>query len=136
MIEKQIELEKRMTQCSIDSYRNELEKAKQKDNFSNTKVATQLISRILGLYKEAIQQYVDDYSKGKAIRSTIASRVIQQLDIDSVAYISAKVILNKINSVSVVQAVYKAIGQALEDEYKMREFKEENIHYYKSIQKD
>ena len=33
-------------------------------------------------------------------------------------------------------AVYKAIGQGLEDEFKMREFKEENKHYYETIQKD
>ena len=136
MLEKQIELEKQMTQRSIDTYKRELEKARQKDNFSNTKVATQLISRILDLYKTAIEEYINSYKEGKPTHSTIAAQVIQQLDIDSVAYISAKVILNKINSVSVVQAVYKAIGQALEDEYKMREFKEENIHYYKSIQKD
>lgn len=136
MIEKQIELEKQMTQCSIDTYRRELERAKEKENFSTTKVATQLISRILGIYKDSIQDYLDNYYKDNPVQSTIAAKVISQLDIDSVAYISAKVLLNKINSVSVAQAVYKAIGQALEDETKMRAFRDENKFYYSAIQKD
>ena len=136
MIEHQIELEKRMTQCSIDNYRREFNNNVQKDNLGNTKVATQLLSRVLTLYTESIEQYLEDYLAGKAIKSTIAASVINKLDAKSVAYISAKVILNKVNSVTVVQAVYKAIGQAIEDEFKMREFKNENSFYYQTIQDD
>ena len=35
-----------------------------------------------------------------------------------------------------VQSVYRSIGQALEDEFKMRQYREENKHYYDTIQKD
>lgn len=136
MIEKQIELEKKMTQQSIDAYRQELEKAKQKGTFSNTPVATKIISRILDIFVNVIEEYKSDYSKGKAVRSTMAANVISRLDTDMVALITAKIILNKINSIVPVQQVYKSIGQALEDEFKMREFKSENSHYYKSIQED
>lgn len=136
MIEHQIELEKKMTQCSIDNYRREFNKNVQKDSLGNTKVATRLLSRVLELYTDSIKQYLIDYQAGNPIHSTTAASVISKLDVDSVAYISAKVIMNKINSVSVVQSVYKAIGQAIEDEFKMREFKNENSHYYKTIQED
>lgn len=137
MIEEQIELEKKMTQCSIDNYRNELEKNKQKGNFGCTSIATKLISRILENYTQAIKKYVEDYSKGKAVRSTMAAEVITRLnDIDSVAYLTSKIILNAIFSRDSSQKMYKAIGQGIEDEYKMRAFKNENSHYYKSIQED
>ena len=137
MIEEQIELEKKMTQCSIDNYRNELEKNKQKGNFSCTSIATKLISRILENYTQAIKKYVEDYSKGKAVRSTMAAEVITRLnDIDSVAYLTSKIILNAVFSRDSSQKMYKAIGQGIEDEYKMRAFKNENSHYYKSIQED
>lgn len=136
MIEKQIELEKRMTQHSIDAYRLELERAKQKGSFGVTSVATKLISRILESYKEAIKQYQDDYSKGKAVRSTMAADVISRLSVETVAYITARIILNSIYSQAVIQNIYKSIGQGLEDEFKMREFKSENTKYYKSIQED
>lgn len=137
MIEEQIELEKKMTQCSIDTYRNELEKNKQKGSFGCTSIATKLISRILENYTSSIKQYLDDYSKGKAVRSTMAAEVISRLnDVDSVAYLTSKTILNAIYTKDSTQKMYKAIGQAIEDEYKMRAFKQENSHYYKSIQED
>lgn len=137
MIEKQIELEKKMTQSSVESYRRELEKAKQSGTFGCTSIATKLLSKILDDYTEAIRTYLENYSKGKAIRSTLAADVMNRLnDIDSVAFLSAKVILNSIWSGLPTTAMYKAIGQAIEDEYKMREFKEENSYYYNSIQED
>lgn len=136
MIEQQIELEKKMTQDSINNYRIELNKAKEKENFASTPVATQILARILNIYVDSIKKYQDDYLKGKAVRSTLAADVISRLDIDLVAMISAKCILNRINTLVNIQSIYKAIGQALEDEYKMRSFKKENSHYYKSIQED
>lgn len=137
MIEKQIELEKQMTQCSIDNYRRELDKAKQNGQFGCTTVATKLISRILDGYSSSISKYLEDYSKGKAIRSTLAADVINRLnDVDAVAYLTTKVILNSMWSNIPTTAMYKSIGQGIEDEYKMREFRKENSHYYDSIQND
>jgi len=137
MIEKQIELEKQMTQCSIDNYRRELEKAKQNKTFGCTSIATKFLSRILEDYTESIKQYLEDYSKGKAVRSTLAADVIGRLkSVETVAYLTAKIILNSMWAKIPAQAMYKAIGQGIEDEYKMREFKEENSHYYKAIQND
>ena len=136
-VEEQIELEKKMTQSSIDSYRRDLEKAKQTQTFGCTAIATKLLSRILGDYSETIKKYLEDYSKGKAIRSTLAADVIHRLNsVDTVAYLTAKIILNSMFAELPSQAMYKAIGQAIEDEYKMREFKDENKSYYDSIQKD
>lgn len=137
MIEQQIELEKKMTQSSVESYRRELNKAKQSGTFGCTSIATKLLSKILDDYTKSIAHYLEDYSKGKAIRSTLAADVMNRLnDVDSVAFLAAKVILNSIWSGLPTTAMYRAIGQAIEDEYKMREFKEENTHYYNSIQED
>lgn len=137
LVETQIELEKRMTQCSIDKYRKEYEQSKQNKTFGCSSVATKLISRILDDFVNEINLYLYDYGTGKPIRSTIAAHVIQRLnDIDSVAYLTAKTILNCIWSQVPTIAMYKQIGQNIEDEYKMREFKAENVHYYQSIQSD
>lgn len=136
MIEQQIELEKKMTQQSVDAYRLNILNAEQKGTFGTTPVASKLISRIFDSFKSSIQEYQEEYLKGKAVRSTAAADVISRLDIDAVAYITAKIILNNIYKPTVAQNTYRGIGQALEDEFKMREFKEENSHYYKSIQED
>lgn len=137
LVEQQIEIEKKMTQCSIDNYRRELERAKQSKTFGCTSVATKLISRILDDYSNKIREYLDDYSKGKAVRSTLAADVISRLNnVEVVAYLTSKIILNSMWARIPTQAMYKAIGQAIEDEFKMREFKSENAHYYKTIQED
>lgn len=137
LILEQIELEKRMTQLSIDNYRKELEKNKQNGTFSCCSVATKLISRILDVYKTAITTYLSDYGIGKPIRSTIAATVIDRLkDVDTVAYIVSKVLLNSMWTKATTQIIYKGVGQALEDEFKMRAYKDENTHYYTSIQTD
>lgn len=138
LIEQQIELEKQITQCSIDRYKREIIKAKQTDTFGCTKPATKLISLILDDFSNAISKYVEDYSKGKAVKSTITAALILRLgDIDTIAYITAKTILNYLwNTMVSTTSLYKAIGQALEDEFRMREFKDENKHYYQTIQQD
>ena len=136
MIEKQIELEKKMTQTSVINYQNEIQRAKEKESFSNTQTATIILSRILDIFTNEIKKYLDEYSEGKAVKSTIAASVISRLDVETVSYITSKVIFNRIHSVIKAQALYKAIGQALEDEFKMEAYKEENKHYYESIQKD
>lgn len=137
LIEQQIELEKQMTQSSIDNYRRDLERSKLNNQFGCTTVATQLLSRVLTDYTAVIQQYLDDYFKGNAVHSTLAASTINKLnDVESVAFIAAKVILNSMWSELPTTAMYKAIGQGIEDEYKMREFKHENSYYYDSIQKD
>nr|DAN37732.1 MAG TPA: DNA directed RNA polymerase [Caudoviricetes sp.] len=126
-----------MTQCSIDNYRRELERAKQSKTFGCTAVATKLLSRILDDYSNKIREYLDDYSKGKAVRSTLAANVVSRLNnVEVVAYLTSKIILNSMWAKIPTQAMYKAIGQAIEDEFKMREFKSENAHYYKTIQAD
>lgn len=136
-IDIQIELEKKMTQCSIDKYKKEYEQSKQNKTFGCSSAATKLISRILDDFVNEINLYLYDYETGKPIRSTIAAHVIKRLnDIDSVAYLTAKTILNSIWSQVPTIAMYKQIGQNIEDEYKMREFKTENVHYYQSIQSD
>ena len=125
-----------MTQTAVEKYQNELLKHKQNNSFGSSAVATQLIQRVLVDFTEAIKNYLNEYGKGKAVRSTIAARVIERLEPESVAFITSKIILNHTYTQPTIQAICKAIGQGLEDEYKMRACKEENKHYYQQIQKD
>ena len=76
LINKQIELEQQMTQDSITKYRREYERAKQSGQFGTTSLASKFILRVIEPFTEAIEQYVNDYARGKAIHSTIAAKVI------------------------------------------------------------
>lgn len=134
-VEKQIELEKQMTQQSVDRYRREFEKNKQLSNLSNSKSGSILISNVIEKYIASVKDYLEHYLKGNAVRSTIAASIINKLGVETSCYIACKVIINILNK-GTAQFVYKSIGQALEDEYKMRAYKKENSYYYNSIQED
>lgn len=133
LVKEQIELEKQMCMAAINRYN--IEKAKQP--FGTSQAGTKLMSLILEDYVSAIKNYLQEYKEGKAVRSTIAAEVISRNPIETVAFIAAKVILNRaMTQQNTITGVYRAVGQALEDELKMRECHEENKKYYETIQKD
>ena len=135
MIEKQIELEKRMTEICVEKFKRDLASNCQKDNFSNTKTGNVVLSVVIDTYIESIKNYLNHYAKGNAIRCTIAAETINRVGADKAGYIAAKVILNSLKE-NTAQSVYRAVGQALEDEYKMQKYRKENKHYYDTIQRD
>lgn len=137
MLSQQIELEKEMTQASIDKYRKAVIEAKQNGTFSTTKSATAFLKTILDSFTKAIINYLDNYSKGNAVRSTKAAEIISRLnDPENVAFIASKIILDCIYENDPKQAFCCRIGNALSDEFKMMSCKKKNIAYYKAIQKD
>ena len=136
MLEKQIELEKQMTYLSVEKYRHDLNKSIVDESFGDTKVATRIISAILDDYSKSIQEYLDNYSTGHAVRSTAAAKLLSQLPVEVTAYITAKAIINCLDSEKIAQNLQHNIGNVVESEIKMRRFKEENIKYYSKIQKD
>ena len=136
LLEQQIEIEKEMTQKAVNKYRNEFSQAVQGETFGTTLAANELMKVILSEYQTGISKYLDQYNAGNAIRSTIAARHIAELNLDIVSYVSAKVVLNSLYSKKPIQALYKAIGTALEDEIKMAQYHQENKKYYEKIQKD
>ena len=135
-IEQQLELEKRMTQLSIDKFKIEFQKNQQANNFGNTKTANTIIGLVLNDFTNAINDYLIHYGKGNAVKSTMAGAILKKVGADKAAYIAAKVILNTIYGATSVQSVYRSIGQALEDEFKMNMFSQQNKNYYRSIQDD
>lgn len=131
MTAEQIKLEKTMIETAVKNYRAELEKAKENKTFGCTNISVKLISEILDKFSSAVNFYV------KAKPMTIASIVIKRFeDIDTVAFIASRIIFNSLWSEISLQSVYQAVGQAMEYEYKMRKYKEENYRYYKTIQDD
>lgn len=131
LINMQTELEKEMVSQSVKNYIEELEKSKQNGTFGCTNLSIKLISQVLRNFICAINLYMANKPH------TISTIVMKRLnDTDSIAFIASKIILNSLWCELSVQSVYKAIGQAIEYEFKMRQYKQENLNYYNSIQND
>lgn len=132
MLKRQIELERNQTILGSEKFIRDFEKAKANGSFGSTKTAITVITTNIESFVDTIKRYKDDYSKGKAVRSTLAAEVISRLDVYTVAYVAMKVILNSLWSQEFsIQSLQKCIGQALEDECKMQQFKKYNKDYYK-----
>ena len=131
LVEKQIKLEQEILNTSRENYCVLLEKAIQGNSLGSTNIAGKIISDVLDDFSYNIKNYVMNKP------ATLCSIVIKRINNpDAVAFLSSKIILNSLWADMSVQSVYKAIGQALEFEYKMRKYKEENTNYYNAIQKD
>ena len=131
MTEAQIKLEQEILDTSRMNYCNRIEQAIQKNSFGSTNIAGKIISDVLDDFSYNIKNYVTNKP------GTLCSIVIKRINnIDTVAFLTSKIILNSLWSDFSVQSVYKAIGQALEFEYKMQKYKQENSNYYSAIQKD
>lgn len=125
-----------MTQLSMEKFHHDLNKANQTESFGTTKSATRLISACVDDYSKIIKEYIDNYSKGCAVKSTIAGRLISLLPTEITAYITLKVVFNHLMVNKPIQSVINEIGVGIESEIKMRKFKDSNIKYYSKIQND
>ena len=137
MLKSQIELEKKLVKQSFSKFRQDFEKAKSNNTFGSTKTAVTLMTIVIEGFVKAIEAYINDYNKGRAVRSTISCKVIVRLkNIQIVALVTARIILNGLFQNRSIQSVYREIGQGLEDEWKMQQFKKENLAYYNKILAD
>lgn len=133
----QVELERNLYNYSCDKFRRNIENAKSNGSYGSSKPAITLISTILEDFVKAIKAYIYDYSKGRAVRSSLAAEVISRFkNIDVTAVVAARIIFNGLFQNRSIQSLYREIGQGLEDEWKMEQFKKENLAYYNKVLAD
>lgn len=137
MIKDQFKLENAIVKDCKVKFKRELELAKASATIGNTLVGTTIVTNLLASFSQAIDKYLADYAMGQSVRSTLAAQSMQRLgNIQVIALIAAKVIMNFCYVNHSVQSLYRNIGQAIEDEWKMQEFKKKNPHYYKITKND
>lgn len=131
MLKAQFELEAHLCSASSEKFKREMANAISNKTFGNTKTSITLISTVIEDFEKAIIGYIDNYSKGKAVRSTLAAEVITRFkNIEALTLVVARVVFNSLYTNPSAQVLYREIGQALEDEAKMQEFKRKNLQYY------
>ena len=95
MLKKELRLELNLVDDSKVKFRQGFCEATQKGSFGSTKSAITVTTTILEDFVEAIEAYTIDYSKGRAVRSTLAAQSISRLkNIQTTAFVVARVIFN------------------------------------------
>ena len=134
---QEIELERSLILVSSEKFKQGICKAQANKSFGSTKSANTVITTILEDFVKIIELYLLDYSKGRATRSTLAAQSISRLkNIQTTAFVVARVIFNSFYQNRSSQSLYREIGEALESEWKMEQYKEENLAYYKRTVND
>ncbi|MGE0675145.1 MAG: DNA-directed RNA polymerase, partial [Methylibium sp.] len=119
---RQVELEQEMVDAGVARYRSEVEKARAREAEAQTPAGLRLLMQAVEPTKTAIEKFIADAATGKAGRRHLAVKHIVECDATVAAYITARVVLDKISHRDTLQRVGIAIGTAIEDELRFRTF--------------
>jgi|TARA_R110000796_G_scaffold120248_5_gene234391 DNA-directed RNA polymerase, mitochondrial len=130
----QEEIEKQSRAATIQRFEQELNTKIQRGDQSSTYFGTALIKRAIEPISEIINKNTKAAKKGKAMNAGIAFKYIEKLDADVVAYLTCRVIIDRIVTNSRIQDVALRIGQACEDELRYHSFDAQHPWLFKKIQ--
>ncbi|MBB4345243.1 DNA-directed RNA polymerase [Rhizobium leguminosarum] len=135
IFERQLELEQEMRTSGIQRFRKSVEKASDKGQMTGTLAVNRLVSEAHEKVVAAIAGFLAEAKSGAAGRRHTAVAFIDKLDVDTVANITARVILDEVTRKSNLTKTSLAIGSMLENEFNSRKFEEEMPKAYKKFLK-
>lgn len=119
--ELQARLELEMKLRGRDQYFATVRKAKERESESNTAPCISILKRGVAPLADALRNKMDELtSKGRAGRRHSAVRYLKDLDLDIVAFISLRIILDGISMSKILQNVAIRIGREIETEAKLQ----------------
>ncbi len=135
LFERQLELEQEMRTSGIERFKKNLEKAEAKGSMADTLAVNRLVMEAHQKTVDAISEFVAKAKSGSAGRRHTAIAFIEKFDIDTVANITARVILDEVTRKSNLTKTALAIGAMLENEFNSRKFEEEMPKAHKKFLK-
>lgn len=115
-------------------FENELGKKIQKGEQSGTYFGTSLLKRAIEPMTDIIIETQEQLKTGKAMNALVAFKFISKLQPDVVAYLTCRVIIDRIVTNSRIQDVALRIAQACEDELRYTSFDNQHPWLFKKIQ--
>lgn len=134
-LQDQLELESLMVDEGIQRYRKQLVEAKV--NKLETTMTPQRFFMVNAIepLAEAIKELVTSTYNGKPGKKSISVSYLRDTDPETVAYITAKTILNSLSSETSLNSVALHIGNQVEDHIVLTKFKSENPDFFKRASK-
>ena len=131
-LDRQLALEARMMSNGVLNYRNERTKAEEKGIEASTEAGRSLLKKTIEPMAQALTEYLEANSTGRG-RRPVAIEHLQKLSPETIAFLSAKSVLNSITKRLSLQNAAMNIGGLIEDELRLRHFQRENASYYQSV---
>lgn len=133
--ERQLELEQDMRTSGVQRFRKNVEKASEKGQMTSTMSVNRLVTEAHEKVVKAIDEFLSAARSGKAGRKHVALTFIEKLDTDTVANLTARVILDEVTRKSNLTKTSIAIGSMLENEFNSRKFEDEMPKAHKKFLK-
>lgn len=133
--QRQIEIEQEMTSAGIARYEATANNAKAEGRQTETAAGNRLLAAAVDPTTEAIESYLKDSLAGKVGRANAAARLLEDLNPRVVAYITARVVLDKVGSSTMLQGVAIALASCIEDEARFTAFETVDKEHYDLTQK-
>jgi DNA-directed RNA polymerase len=133
---KQLELEASISSISaynkISKQNKNIEKGRESENY----YARNIIESGLQKLSKAIQDHIDESLSGKVGVKAVSALFLSQFpDVDVVAFIAFKVLLDNASQLKTTVSTALKIGQMLEDELRFTKFEELDPKHFKNIKK-
>lgn len=129
----QIKLEEGMTQRGADKYLRDVSKAIQSGREESTAYGTTILSHRIETLSQAIAQWMEETSKGRAGNNATSYKKVKGADPKMLAFLTLKGVLSGISEPRSLQFVAVAIGTAIEDELRYAKIREEERKAYERI---
>ena len=127
-------IEKQSRAATIQRFEQELNAKIQRGDQSSTYFGTALLKRAIEPILDILNAQKKAAKKGNAMNASIAFKFIDKLNSDVVAYLTCRVIIDRIVNNTRIQDVALRIGQACEDELRYQSFDKQHPHLFKKIQ--
>jgi len=131
MFPVQIELENEMRSLGIDRYQRAAEARRQSEIETGIKSVRRLLSGAHDKVVEGIKGFVAEAETGKAGRRHTAAAMLRDLDIDMVAHLALREVLDSISRRNVLIKTALTLGGLIEDELRFELFESKEPHLYR-----
>lgn len=122
-LELQIELEDRMLSVGRENFYKAIDNAKQRGEEASTGYGKRLLRSLVEPVSKAIEEFIEEAVSGKAGRRHTAIKYMVLLEPEVISYLLLKTVLDSITRRETLQRAAIRVGAAMQDEYRLRQFK-------------
>lgn len=133
LIETQLRLEAEMTSRGADRYTRGVSRAIEKGVEDRTEYGKQIVAGRIALLAQAIAEWKEATSKGRAGNRALAYKHLKDYPNDALAFLTLKHVMAGISSVRTLQDVAVSIGSAVEDEIRFAQVRDEEARVFDKL---